>query len=431
MIDIKRCVLTRLLSAQGLVLSPWCILWVLMCSLPLFAQAEDTDTDAEVVSETDNESGGETPANPIKRVHLIPEALKEAALADEAVNSQIVWIDSPEGDSMAEEEAQGTGKLSSFLALELFESAAESQGAVLFLHGAEQHADWPTVIKPLRTLLPDDGWYTLSIMLPYKDSPEPPERELAAKVNDTVSAVAGSPRYSNRYAKVDVSSDKTENGDELEEGNDVEGGGESVVEGDESDNASTAEVTDSVSDSNDGGSETSDPAEEVIDVSADDDATMPPAIPFEERVQMRLQSALNYMAQKNYQNIVLVAYQQGAQSVLDYLAANQGGLPEQGFSIIWIDAALTEDQQLNFAKKIGDTLPIKMLDVVDASSASDIAAGKQRVRQATRNSYEGYSMVKLPINNTRATELNTLTQRIRGWLKVNAPGMNATIKKAN
>jgi len=39
-------------------------------------------------------------------------------------------------------------------------------GAAIILHGIGIHPDWPDVIHPLRTRLPDAGWATLSVQMP-------------------------------------------------------------------------------------------------------------------------------------------------------------------------------------------------------------------------------------------------------------------------
>ncbi len=40
------------------------------------------------------------------------------------------------------------------------------RGAAIILHGIGVHPDWPDVIHPLRTRLPDAGWTTLSLQMP-------------------------------------------------------------------------------------------------------------------------------------------------------------------------------------------------------------------------------------------------------------------------
>ena len=49
----------------------------------------------------------------------------------------------------------------------------QPQGAVIILHGMGAHPDWPQVVNPLRTTLPQLGWSTLSVQLPVL-SPEIP-----------------------------------------------------------------------------------------------------------------------------------------------------------------------------------------------------------------------------------------------------------------
>ncbi len=52
----------------------------------------------------------------------------------------------------------------------------ESRGVVILAHGMGAHPDWPDVISPLRTQLPEFGWSTLSIQMPIL-SPEEPVAE--------------------------------------------------------------------------------------------------------------------------------------------------------------------------------------------------------------------------------------------------------------
>lgn len=52
--------------------------------------------------------------------------------------------------------------------LGVFAEASEGPGdsAVILLHGMGVHPDWPEVIHPLRSQLPEQGWATLSIQMP-------------------------------------------------------------------------------------------------------------------------------------------------------------------------------------------------------------------------------------------------------------------------
>ena len=70
-----------------------------------------------------------------------------------------------------------------FLALWKPANAPKAKGLVILLPGADESADWPRAIQPLRLKLPDAGWSTLSLSLPDPASaplppailPRPPE----------------------------------------------------------------------------------------------------------------------------------------------------------------------------------------------------------------------------------------------------------------
>lgn len=50
--------------------------------------------------------------------------------------------------------------------LAIFMEADEPNGTVIIAHGRGYHADWESVVNPLRVGLVDEGWNTLSIQLP-------------------------------------------------------------------------------------------------------------------------------------------------------------------------------------------------------------------------------------------------------------------------
>jgi pimeloyl-ACP methyl ester carboxylesterase len=74
------------------------------------------------------------------------EQIVDALLVGEAV-----WLE------------DGTQK---FLGLYTENTTAKSRGGVIVLHGIGVHPDWPDVVYPLRSQLPDYGWTTLSIQMP-------------------------------------------------------------------------------------------------------------------------------------------------------------------------------------------------------------------------------------------------------------------------
>ncbi len=53
-----------------------------------------------------------------------------------------------------------------FLALYRQENSGHQEGAAIILHEAGTHPAWPEVVDPLRRLLPEHGWSTLSLQMP-------------------------------------------------------------------------------------------------------------------------------------------------------------------------------------------------------------------------------------------------------------------------
>lgn len=80
---------------------------------------------------------------------------KEKRWADQIVDSLLVgqaeWL-----------EADGQ----KFLGIYTEDQSGEPKGGVILLHGIGVHPDWPDIIQPLRSELPNHGWATLSIQLP-------------------------------------------------------------------------------------------------------------------------------------------------------------------------------------------------------------------------------------------------------------------------
>ncbi len=72
-------------------------------------------------------------------------------LAENVKASEVLWLDAKGED---------------FLALFSSQTNETAHGAVILLHGMGGHADWPQTISPIRTILPEHGWTTLSIQMP-------------------------------------------------------------------------------------------------------------------------------------------------------------------------------------------------------------------------------------------------------------------------
>jgi pimeloyl-ACP methyl ester carboxylesterase len=72
-------------------------------------------------------------------------------LAENVKATEVLWLE---------------GKGDNFLALYTKQTNETAHGAVIILHAMGGHADWPQIVSPIRTKLPEQGWTTLSIQLP-------------------------------------------------------------------------------------------------------------------------------------------------------------------------------------------------------------------------------------------------------------------------
>jgi hypothetical protein len=98
-------------------------------------------------------------AGPAPAADLVREARIATQIEDAVLDGEVVWLQA------------GTVR---FLAIHTPAEADQTRGAVILLHGADAHPDWPEVVFPLRTGLPGHGWETLSIQLPVSAPDAPP-----------------------------------------------------------------------------------------------------------------------------------------------------------------------------------------------------------------------------------------------------------------
>ena len=88
----------------------------------------------------------------------VPDYEREQRLSDEYVDGIVV------GDTVDLNDGERD-----FIGILTEAESEQAKGAILILHGRGFHPAWPTVIQPLRTSLPENGWATLSIQLPVLD----------------------------------------------------------------------------------------------------------------------------------------------------------------------------------------------------------------------------------------------------------------------
>ncbi len=84
---------------------------------------------------------------------------RERRLASEIVDSIM------DGEALTLH-AKDTARDTKFLAIYTASEEMPAQGAAIVLHGRGFHPDWAEVVRPLRTVLPEHGWHTLSLQMP-------------------------------------------------------------------------------------------------------------------------------------------------------------------------------------------------------------------------------------------------------------------------
>lgn len=329
---------------------------------------------------------------------LDPYQQSQMQLAKESPPHEIVWLEA----SYPEREEKFK-----VLALQQPPRAPQAQGAVLLLHDLEQHADWPYLIRPLRQSLPEDGWYTLAVNLPDRNSDTIPERTRAAKEYDQlVLTPALRTALQERISSTDEVSPAGEEG-----GDTAEVGTEDAVE----EIAPEADVTNE-----------SEAVTENVDIDLEEKAEpeLPP-IPYAERALAHLKAAINHIDQEGYQNIILLAYRGGANAALDYIQPLAASMPATGFALVMIDPDLQSRYEIDLAAAFGKKFKPPVLDIYNsiALEARDKAA--RRASQARMAEMTNYRQIKLNVRESSGFQ-DMIIRRVKSWMMTQAPGMSAT-----
>ena len=90
-----------------------------------------------------------------------------------------------------------------FISLYLVPAAGTVRGAVIIAHGMGAHADWPEVIAPLRTRLPDSGWATLSLQMPILP-PGAPLADYGRTIKDSSQRLNAAVRYLRQHGFINL-----------------------------------------------------------------------------------------------------------------------------------------------------------------------------------------------------------------------------------
>lgn len=240
-----------------------------------------------------------------------------------------------------------------FLALWKPANAPEAKGLIILVPGADESADWPQVIQPLRLKLPDIGWSTLSLTLPDSlAAPLPPA--LMPRTPEPAAA-----------------------------------------------DSAKAPATDPA------------PAAAPTPAAPETNSTPTPVDP-SKRVFARIQAGISFAEQQGTQHIVLLGHGDGAYWAALFL---KEGNPEQVKQLVTVAAQLPPGQAPTLEELIPGlklaTVDIYYQDQTTERSAALLR--QQASKRLGHDSYKQIALKALPGNPE--AEQEQLFRRVRGWLE--------------
>jgi len=285
-----------------------------------------------------------TADKPAERQPLLERSQEEAAALERQVPAQ--------------EQQQLQAGADTFLALWKPANTAEPKGAVIIVPGAGETADWPQVIGPLRSKLPDVEWSSLSITLPDLQSDAIAPRVIAA---------AAAPKAPESGSKDSTTAQPIEQA----------AGGE-------------ADVADQV-------------VAETTEEQSKADA---------ERIFARIDAAIAYAEQQNARRVVVLGHGTGAYWAARFLSERQSSQVEK---LVMVDAQTPSKAKPQLAE-LTPTLKLPTADIFYMDKALDRNAALERMQASKRLKTSAFSQVALKALPDKKAEQEQLFRRVRGWL---------------
>jgi hypothetical protein len=258
----------------------------------------------------------------------------------------------------AQEQQQLQAGADTFLALWKPANTAEPKGAVIIVPGAGETADWPQVIGPLRSKLPDVEWSSLSITLPDLQSDA---------IAPRVIAPAAAPKAPESGSKDSTTAQPIEQA----------AGGE-------------AEVADQV-------------VAETTEEQSRTDA---------ERIFARIDAAIAYSEQQSARRVVVLGHGTGAYWAARFLSERQSSQVEK---LVMVDAQTPSKAKPPLAE-LTPTLKLPTADIFYMDKALDRNAALERMQASKRLKTSAFSQVALKALPDKKAEQEQLFRRVRGWL---------------
>ncbi|MDG9926101.1 MULTISPECIES: alpha/beta hydrolase family protein [unclassified Pseudomonas] len=251
-----------------------------------------------------------------------------------------------------------------FLALWKPANAPESKGVVILVPGADESADWPQAIKPLRLKLPDVEWSTLSLSLPDSKAAPLPEAVLPRAPEPVTVDTATAPA-------------------------------EGAAAAPASEGATTGAP-----------GETAPPTETPAPAAAPVD----PA----ERIFARIQAGIAFAEQQDAKHIVLLGHGDGAYWAALYLRERK---PEQIKQLVVVAPQLPGGQTPALDELIPG-LKLATGDFFYKDLPADRGSAVRRKQASKRLAHDGYTQIALKaLPGNLDAEQEQLFRRVRGWLE--------------
>ena len=330
----------------------------------------------------EGEDAQEEPAKPKEppKPYVVPDAEKTRfdVLAQQADPREVLKLEANQEE---------------FLALYRPENTPKAHGALVILHIEDGHPDWPMVVNPVRTQMPDFGWATLSVAIPSPGPAEIPERTLPA-----TQILVGIP----------------EDEEDEEELSDAEG---------DLDEESVADVVEPETAPDEEGDELGDTEEGEGGVKADWPPPKPTFLPVEDkgpladRIDARIRAAVSHLQAQGYEQIVYVGHGVGAVWIMDYLKDNPAP-PEQ--AVVMIQPHMPQRNIEVDLPSLLLTQQRPILDLYYDDNRFDKLFAEERANFARRSGNPYYRQTRLgglglQSGQTQAKD-RRVVQSLRGWL---------------
>ena len=257
----------------------------------------------------------------------------------------------------------------SFLALWKPANSDDPKGAVVLVPGADESADWPQAIGPMRSRFPDIGWASLSITLPdaLSDGSDP-------RQDDTPAPDAATDKDNKEAPKKDAPKDAASP---------------------EASAAATAEK------------EAAAAAEKAA-------AAADRAKAEAERIFARIDSAVAFAQQNKARTIVLLGHGSGAYWAARYISEKPSPLIQR-----FVMVSAQEPAEANpLLAALVPTLKVKTSDFIYKGWPNEQRAALDRLQASKRVKGAGFNQITLTASpGNKAAEQEQLFRRVRGWLE--------------